>query len=107
MTTTAVPKKHAIPMAIIQSGLRRSLTTGLVTGSGELDGGWSTASEFIVALFCMRPGKHNRRRWRDEHGEQPLRGDFAVPREHFSRNMWVLPLTTDARGPTEHARPCE
>ena len=89
MTTTAAPKKHAIPMAMIQSGLRRSLTTGLVTESGELDGGWSTGSEFIVALFRRRPGKHNRRRWRDEHGEQRLHRDFALPREHFSRNMWV------------------
>ncbi len=89
MTTTAAPKKHAIPMAMIQSGLRRSLTTGLVTESGELDGGWSTGSEFIVALLRRRPGKHNRRRWRDEHGEQRLRRDFALPREHFSRNMWV------------------
>ena len=91
MTRTAVPKKHAIPMAMIQSGLRRSLTTGVVTESGELDEGWSTGSEFIVALFRMRPGKHNRRRWRHEHGESRLRRDFAVPREHFSRNMWMPP----------------
>ena len=107
MTTTADPKKHAIPMARIQSGLRRSLTTGLVIESGELDGGWSTGSEFIVAFFRMCPGKHNRRRWRDEHGEPRLLRDFAAPREHFSRNMWVPPLTTDAREPTEHAHPCE
>jgi hypothetical protein len=92
ITASAVPKKHAIPIAMIQSGLRRSLTTGLLAESGELDGGWSTGSEFIVALFRMRPGKHNRSRWRVEHGEQRLRRDFAVPREHFSRNMWVPPL---------------
>jgi hypothetical protein len=92
MTTTAVPKKHAIPMAMIQSGLRRSLTTGPVSESRELDGGWSTGSEFIVALFRMRPGEHNRRRWQGESGEPRLRRDFAVPREHFSRNIWVPPL---------------
>jgi hypothetical protein len=92
MTRTAVPKKHAIPMAMIQSGLRRSLTTGLLAESGELDGGWSTGSEFIVALFRMCPGMHNRRRWQEENGEPRLRRDFAVSREHFSRNMWVPPL---------------
>jgi len=96
-----------MPMAMIQSGLRRSLTIGVVTESGELDGGWSTGSEFIVAFFRMCPGKHNRRRWRDEHGEPRLLRDFALPREHFSRNMWVPPLTTGARGPTEHAHPGE
>jgi hypothetical protein len=50
MTTTAVPKKPAIPKAMIQSGLRRSLTTGVVGESVELDGAWSACIEFIVLL---------------------------------------------------------
>jgi hypothetical protein len=53
ITTTAVPKKHAIPMAMIQSGLRRSLTTGVVREPVELNGVWSAGVEFIVALFRL------------------------------------------------------
>jgi hypothetical protein len=53
IAATAVPKKHAIPMAMIQSGLRKSLSTGVVTETSELAGGRSAGGRFIVLLFRM------------------------------------------------------
>jgi hypothetical protein len=44
-----------MPMARIQSGLRRSLSTGVVRGPLEFDGAWSADGVFMVALFRMDP----------------------------------------------------
>jgi hypothetical protein len=86
MTTTAVPKNPAIPKAMIQSGLRRSLTTGVVGESVELAGRWSADSGFMVTRLPYATGKHDRCRREEQDDQERLRLDVTEAGRHFSGN---------------------
>jgi IS4 transposase len=91
MTAAVIPKNHAMPMAIIQSGLRGSFSTvgiessfaageASVTATGTIvavGGNFDFILEGIMLLFPVT-GSHYRRRLGVELGGKRLRRCFAA-----------------------------
>jgi hypothetical protein len=97
MISAAVPKKHAMPMTMSQSGFSMAWESGaaapaagrLETRIGSNAAGSDPPAIAVAcdkALILLMRGRHNRRRVAIKSRNSPSRVDFGLPVGYYSRN---------------------